>query len=276
MLIEENRGFALITVLVLLSLLTVLSIGLYIVTLSTQQDSVVTVKEEQARYYAETGMLYVKWALANDADLDAIDVPTRTPAATPAMSTAYSGNDPTIGDREEWVALQSNPGPTSIGGTDGAIMYFDNSPLASRAIKSPIVGGVTMRNISASLPRYIRVDIGADGAITTAISPMPHNAVPVKGTDIPLKNGSVVWLTAGNATSDFALDPTLGACAALVPPVNWKACRPAYTTPADTTVTPNIPAVTYPAAYIASYSVVIYSVGYVDGKPLALIRSIVM
>lgn len=271
MLIEENRGFALITVLVLLSLLTVLSIGLYIVTLSTQQDSVVTVKEEQARYYAETGMLYVKWALANDADLDAIDVPTRTPAATPAMSTAYSGNDPTIGDREEWAAVQSNPGPTSIGGTDGAIMYFDNSPLASRAIKSPIVGGVTMRNISASLPRYIRVDIGADGAITTAISPMPHNAVPVKGTDIPLKNGSVVWLTAGNATSDFALDPTLGACAALVPPVNWKACRPAYTT-----VTPNIPAVTYPAAYIASYSVVIYSVGYVDGKPLALIRSIVM
>ena len=265
MLIKESRGFVLITVLVLLSLLTILSIGLYFVTLSTQQDSTVAVKEEQARYYAETGMSYVKWALANDADLDAVDVTTRAPAATPAFFVADSTNDPTIGDREELAAIQSNPGPTSIGtggtnGTDGAIMYFDNSPLAARAIKFPIpVAGVTMYQISASLPRYIRMDIGADGIITSAISPMPHNAIPVKGTDIPLNNGAVVWLTAGNAASDFVLDPTLGACGGGGLPVGMVACR-----------------ATAPIGYIASYNIVVYSIGYVGGNPLSLIRSIAM
>lgn len=272
MLIKESQGFVLITVLVLLSLLTVLSIGLYFVTLSTQQDSAVAVKEEQARYYAETGMSYVKWALANDADLDARDVTTRAQAATPALFVADSVNDPTIGDREEWLAIQSNPGPTSIGGTDGAIMYFDNSPLDPyaatpivRAIQFPTpAAGVTLHQISARLPRYIRIDIGAAGTITSAISPMPHNAVPVAGTDIPLQNGAVVWLTAGDAMRDFALDPTLAACGGLPLPVGMVACR--------TGMGPG-PAVAQP---IASYSIVVYSIGYVDGKPLALIRSIAM
>jgi len=266
MLIKESQGFVLITVLVLLSLLTVLSIGLYFVTLSTQQDSAVVVKEEQARYYAETGMSYVKWALANDADLDAADVTTRVPAASSAVTTANSTNDPTIGDREEWAAIQSNPGPTSIGGTDGAIMYFDNSPLDPyaappivRAIQFPIpAAGVTMYQISANLPRYIRIDIGANGAITSAISPMPHNANPVAGTDIPLNNGVVVWLTAGDATSDFALDPTLVACGGALP-IGMVACR-----------------ATAPVGYVASYSIVVYSLGYAGGEPLSLIRSILM
>lgn len=265
MLVKENQGFVLITVLALLSLLTVLSIGLYFVTLSTQQDSAIAVKEEQARYYAETGMSYVKWAFANDADLDVTDVVARAPAAASALFVADPTNDPTIGDREEWAAIQSNPGPTSIGGTDGAIMYFDNSPLDPnavppllRAIQFPIpAAGVTMRHISAKLPRYIRIDIGAAGTITSAIPPMPHNATPVAGIDIPLENGAVVWFTAGNAASDFALDPTLVACGGALP-VGMIACR------------------TAPAAYIASYSIVVYSLGYVGGEPLSLIRSILM
>ncbi len=261
---KESRGFVLITVLVLLSLLTILSIGLYFVTLSTEQDSAVAVKEEQSRYYAETGLSYVRWALANDADLDAVDVTVRAPAATPALFPATAADDPTVGDKEELGNLKSNPGPTTLGGTDGALMYFDNSPLgAGRAVQAPIpAGGVAIYRISSNLPRYIVINIGAAGQITTSISPMPHSANPVPGRDIPLRNGAVVWLTAGDAVADYAIDPTGGACGAGVI-TSQTACHFPYT----------LAGVVQPAV-ITPYSIVIYSVGYVDGRALALIRSV--
>jgi len=245
--VNHGQGFVLITVLVLLSLLTILSIGLYLMSMSTQQDSAVSVKSTQAGYYAETALSYMQWAWANDADFDA--------------NVAPPPDDKTIGDREEWLARTFDPGPTTIGGPNGAIMYFDNSPLSSRFVQltSPPGVGPVMRNISVSLPRYVRVDIAANGAITTAIPAMPHanppsHDPPVK--DIPV-NGAIVWFTAGSTTTpdvDYELDSTLVTCGGGPVPVGMNGCDNS-------------------AGAFVLYQVVGYAIGYVNSRPMVMIRS---
>jgi len=236
---KQQRGFVLVTVLVLLSLLTILSVSLYLISMSTQQDSAVAVKSARGAYYAETAISYMQWSWANDADFD----------------SAIAPNDQLrLGDREEWLAASINPGSTTKTGTNGAVMYFDNTLLASRAIQGPTANPL-MFHISAKLPRYIRIDIDPNGNIAWAIPPMPHPAVPVPGVDIP-KNGAIVWLTAGSFPSAVVLDQdyalTTSCAAPIVPPNNG--CVASTGLPVQ-------------------YRIIGYAIGYVDGAPKTLIRS---
>ncbi len=241
----QQRGFVLITVLALLSLLTILSVSLYFISQSTQQDSAVARKSTQGAYYAETALSYMQWSWANDADFDS--------AIAPGDQVALGK---TTGDREEWLASSINPGPTTKTGTNGAVMYFDNTPLATRTIAGPAANPV-MYHISASLPRYVRIDIASNGNIAWAVPSMPHPAVPVPGVDVPV-NGAVVWLTAGSlanvsagvADKDYALTTP---------------CAP--TSPANgCDASTGLP---------VQYRVIGYAIGYVDGLPTTLIRSVI-
>ena len=243
---KRSEGFVLVTVLVLLALLTVLGVGMFMSSIATQQDSAAASRAAQARYYAETAIEYMRWAWANDADFDS--------------AITHVGDLPWLGDREEWARNTKNPGPTTIGGTGGQVMYFDNSPLAGRAIKwpLPVVGGVTqypvLHHISVNLPRYVKLDIASDGGVSTSMPGMPHQNPPVAGTDIP-RNGAVLWLTAGDEKNDFELDPTSTACGGA-----WigagKGCIVA-------------------TGAVATYHVIVYALGYVDGRPLSLVRALI-
>jgi len=239
---KQQRGFVLVTVLVLLSLLTILSVSLYLISMSTQQDSAVAVKSTQGAYYAETAISYMQWSWANDADFDS--------------AIAHVGEKPRLGDREEWLAASINPGPTTKTGTNGAVMYFDNTSLASRAIKGPTANPL-MFHISAKLPRYVRIDIDPNGNITWAIPPMPHPAVPVPGVDIP-KNGAIVWQTAGSLPNVITgvLDQDYALTMACTPVTPNNGCDASTGSPVQ-------------------YRIIGYAIGYVDGAPKTLIRSVI-
>jgi len=242
---QEQKGFVLITIIMLLALLTMLSVGQVYRAITNQQESGTSVMNIQATYNAETALSYIQWTWASDADFDAY-----------ANVTSMPSDDQSIGDREEWLAATTTPGPTTIGGVDGKVMYWDNSPMADRTVCWPTSqcnGGnkPTMYHISASLPRYIKLNINqTTGAIAPSIPAMGHPNPPVVGTDVP-SNGAIVWLTAGNETIDYKVANT--ACANSTPN---QGCY--------NNGTKDVP-----------YHVVAYAIGYVNGRPLHLLRAVI-
>ena len=254
-LVKRNEGFVLVTVLVMLALLTMLGVGMFMASLATQQDSAVAARAAQAGYYAETAIEYMRWAWANDAELDFPVIP-------------HASEDSKLGDRAEWQLAPTNPGPTTIGGTGGQVMYFDNTPLANRAVRwpLPVVGGVTqypvLRGINARLSTYLRVDIDAKGNITVtprkAANAFPHHGAAPK-VDVP-KTGAIVWLTAGDANQDLHLDPTAAACGGVSMLKRGQGCVDG---PPGILIMPRY------------YHVIAYAVGYVNGKPMRLVRAVI-
>ena len=237
--IERERGFVLVTSLVLLSLLTLMSLGMFYSSRSAIQVSSGAQRSTEAYYYSETAINYISWALAYDADFDSFDYSANV-YQHGAFAEPPTSNASINGDYREWGAFMWNPGATvknsdSGGGIAGQVKYFDNSPMKDRAIcfedvnvfsncidtRLPVADRVpiVMFQISVKLPRYIKLEIASDGSITPSIPKLPHRSPssstpgPIVGEDIP-NNGAVVWLTAvdpNNPNRDieiFPLDPT--------------------------------------------------------------------
>jgi hypothetical protein len=270
-----ERGFVLATALVMLSLLSLMAIAMYFTGRSSVHVSSGAQHSTEGHYFAETAVNYMIWAMRNDAEFDSFDYGGGAPFTEPASPT----NAATVGDWAELMDNLSDPGPTAISdssaaGTSGQVMYYDNSPLyvsgtANRAIIWPLPtsGGnpvyPTMYNISASLPRYIRLDIDSAGNVTPAIPALPHAATPVIGTDIP-ENGAIAWLTTGNSATDFELDPSLAACAGSTAPLGAVACD-------KDTGNWLLPTGTIAAGTL--HGIVVYAIGYVGGRPSSIIRA---
>jgi hypothetical protein len=297
-----ERGFVLATSLILLTLLTMFSVAMYFVGRSAIQTSTSAQNTTEAYYYAETALHYVAWALYNDAELDSFQYSGGTALFSEPLTPA---NAPTVGDWSELGGYLWDPGPTAISdssaaGTSGQVMYFDNSPMANRFVclqdaatfsnciditlaPSARVEPV-MYHISASLPRYIKLEIASNGSITPSIPPLPHPSTPVIGTDIP-NNGAVVWLTAGDITDAnkdieiFPLDPAdvyggeeIDDCDGdALPDCPCDTDHASYSTAraCDANTDPNI------GAWVSGYSIVAYAIGYADGKPMHMIRSVI-
>ncbi|MDQ6979246.1 MAG: hypothetical protein Q9M09_03595, partial [Mariprofundaceae bacterium] len=264
----------------------------------------------QGYYYAETAANYMQWILKSDAELDSYaSYPGGYLRQRSGLTAPYAPfGEPcdkglttmkNIGDFSELAANLSNPGPITISdtgsGASGAVMYFDNSPLANpppagRAIKWPDAKAhpPSFENISARLPRYIKIDIDAYGNIAPTIPQLPHVNPPVVGEDIP-QIGALAWLTAGVADDYGEFDVEI------VP-------MDAYTYNAGCTAAPNPNPMTTVAGLVcgsapfkatdlacdtytnaagvtalgwvgpARYRFVIYALGYVNGKPVRLVR----
>jgi hypothetical protein len=304
--LRHEKGFILATSLIMLSLLTLFSVAMYFVGRSSIQTSSSAQRSTEAYYYAETAIHYVAWALRNDAEFDSYKYTGSSLFPEPN----YPNPQPTPGwgDYKELASYMWHPGPTGVPGagavdtlgtdyTTGQVLYFDNSPMGSRfvcmqsAAKFPNCIDVTlapsarvepvMYQISTSLPRYVKLEISSTGVITPSIPSLPHQNPPVAGTDIP-NNGAVVWITAGdinNANRDieiFPLDPanvyggtapsacsggTLPNC-----PCNKDAAGYSTAQACDANS----------GAWVSSYSIVAYAIGYVDGKATHLIRAVIM
>ncbi|NWF38152.1 hypothetical protein F3F96_03245 [Mariprofundus sp. NF] len=245
--VNHQKGFVLITSLIMLSLLTLMSLAMFFTGRTATQTSSSAQSSTEAYYYAETAINYINWAFHNDADFDNFPY-----TAGSYRHAAFGDPTPpaadTAGDMSEMNAYLSDPGPTAISdtaaaGLAGQVVYFDNTPLANRAIcfnSEPDPGaGValtypncinvqlaptdnrliaaqpTMFNISTLLPRYIKLEIADNGTITASIPQLPHRSPttttvgPIVGEDIP-NNGAIVWLTAADKTeidSDIEIFP---------------------------------------------------------------------
>jgi len=233
----QQRGFILVTALIMLSLLTLLSLGMYMSSRSATQTSAAAQKTTEAYYYAETAINYISWALANDAELDNFTY-SGTYQAAPFGEPNVPSNAAAVGDFTELKSYLWDPGPTGQAGSiaadtgaayaSGQLMYFDNSPLGQRYVCMQNATAFSncidvtvdpatrvapvMENISTKLPRYIKLEISSTGMVTPSIPSLPHRNPPVAGEDVPV-NGAVVWLTAvdtSNPDKDievFPLDP---------------------------------------------------------------------
>ena len=305
---QREEGFVLATSLVMLMLMTMLITVIYMSIDSSRKSTAAAETSTEAFYYAETAVNYMSWSLYNNVEFDSYIYPNpvRTDLAgiannsfgepaDRATSTFFPKNIPdhtVTGDLAEWLENPGNPsGEQSVVGVPGQLMYYDNSPSANRAL---FLRGSKMyspgKNIAANkdklpdmfeirkrLPRYIMLSIDNNGNITPSMPPyqaaLPHHG-DVMGVDYP-QNGAVVWLTGGNRTDDHVIDPvdhynadifTSGvygglSCAIGIPPVgpptsNDIACN------AETNVWMTG----------TQYGLVIYAIGYVNGRPTKIIR----
>ncbi|MDQ6982497.1 MAG: PilX N-terminal domain-containing pilus assembly protein, partial [Mariprofundus sp.] len=64
----NDRGFVLVTSLILLSLLTLMSVAMFYTNRSATQTSSGAQNSTEAYYYAESAVNYIAWALINDAE----------------------------------------------------------------------------------------------------------------------------------------------------------------------------------------------------------------
>jgi len=240
---EHERGFVLVASMVVMGLLLVLSIGLWYRSAMNQQLSGSGQNATHAYYYAETAINYIALALNNDADLD-----RELPADDP-------GNANLSGD---WTALSQIdtflPGPTTLGGTDGQLAYFDNRPTADRngfvfdgtnpTSLNPVFSNLIT---SSQMPQHLVLNIDSSGNITLP-TPSYTTASPAAGF-----NGALVWLTAvDSSNSDVQLDPDYAAC---------------------TTITNAVACIS--GAQVTTYNVAVYALSYRNGTPLVLLRAVI-
>lgn len=241
---QSERGFVLIASMVIMGLLLVLSIGLWYRSVINQQASASGQSATRAYYYAESAINYLGLAMDDDAELD---------GELPA-------NDP-IGDANlygDWTAVsQLNtflPGPTTLGGTDGQLAYFDNRPIANRngfafvnANPSALNPDFSTLISSGQMPQHLVLNIDTNGNITLA-SPSYTTANPSATF-----NGALLWLTAvDSGNNDVQLDPDPGSCTSIT---NAVAC--------------------INGAQVDTYDVGVYALAFVNGVPMVLLRAAV-
>jgi len=269
---KSEQGFVLPTAIITLSLMALMSVGMYISGRTAIQVGNSAQQSTEGHYFAETAVNYMVWALRNDAEFDSYKYDGTNKLFGEPLSPT---NAASIGDWYELMDNLSNPGPTAAnsdssgGGIVGQLMYFDNRPLADRSLvwPLPVIGGSiqypTLYHISTTLSRYIRLDIDSTGSVTPVIPTLPHPATPVVGTDIP-DNGAVVWMTTGNVAMDFEVDSGLTACSGTSAPAGAVACDADtgnWLTPTGTTAAGDL------------HGVVVYAIGYVGGRPSSIIRA---
>lgn len=161
----RERGFVLITTMVVLLILTIMAVGLYFRSAVNQQTSVSDRDATRAYYLAETALNYIAWAIHSNPDVSGVD-----------NDADLDGSG--TGDRTELVST----GPT-------AVAYFDTSDPATRVgagyvnfngpgYTKPVLASMT-------LPAHVTLDVDASNNITSSCC-----------TGTPAKNGANVWLTA--------------------------------------------------------------------------------
>jgi len=314
----SEAGFVLVTSLIMLSLLTLMSLGMFYASRSGTQTSAAAQHSTEAYYYTESAIHYMSWAIGNDAEFDNYTY-SGAYVAAPFGEPPVPASANTIGDYNELIAYLWDPGPVGVSGgsgvdsngsdyTAGQVMYLDNSPMVNRYLcmeaytnfancldvtLSPGDGNrvePSMYQISAKLPRYIKLDIASSGVVTPSIPPLPHASTPVVGNDIPL-NGAIVWLTAVDATDPkrdieiFPLDPA-GAYGGIAPLAcaggTLPDCPCTAPSPLNDVNDPNYaPFMAAQACdantgtWLTGYGIAAYAIGYVNGRASHLIRAVI-
>jgi hypothetical protein len=304
--LDGERGFVLVTSLIMLSLLTLFSVAMYFAGRSAIQTSGSAQQSTEAYYYAETAIQYVAWALRNDAEFDSYEYTGTSLFPEPNYPVTPNSS---WGDYSELTSYLWNPGPTGVAGasavdtlsttyTTGQVLYFDNSPLGNRYICLQDAATFSncidvtlapsarfepvMYHISTNLPRYIKLEISAAGVVTPSIPALPHANPPVVGVDVP-DNGAVVWITAAsnsNVNHDqeiFPLDPA-SAYSGTAPSACAGGTLPSC--PCDVANTAGYATAqacdTNTGSWLSSFGIAAYAIGYVNGKPTHMVRAVIM
>jgi len=332
---RSESGFVLATTLVMLLLMTMLTAAVYVGVNTSQQSSDAAESSTEAFYYAETAANYMGWAILNDVEFDSYTYPdaVKSTGEFKFSEPDIRGTDPALdplvdpyaylpvplakGDFSEWRANRGNPSGDQWLGIDivnqlnptglirkyfGQVMYYDNAALVDRAIKlqAGSMAEPELFEIHTKLPRYIVLDVDPAGNITPSL-PIYSAAAPphhgnVEGTDYPT-NGALVWVTGGNRTDDFEIDPIddyyeplfnlvtgmfdpYGAYTGTIGGDPYGVPLTCTSIPTSSSIACSKGAAAVPGVTVgggawktdAEYGLVIYAIGYVRGKAQKLVR----
>jgi hypothetical protein len=213
---HDERGFVLVTSLVILMILTIMAVGLYLRGKVNQDTSISERDSTQAFFLAEAGLNYLAWALYTDPD---------NPSADNNMDLDGNG----VADN---VDLETTPDQAYNPPSSNTLGYFDIGNTIGYNPTSPISVNLS----TLAIPHHVALDITVTNpANTVSVSPETFGT----GTALPNGNGAVVWVvpamldtTGTNPLSEY-----------------------------DISTTSN------------DYALYAYSIGYVNGKPLRMLRA---
>ena len=204
---RDERGFVLVTSLVILMILTVMLIGLYYRGKVNQDTGLAEQDSTQAFYLAEAGLNYVTWALYMDPD-------------TGSNNSVSLDGDATADNLElETVPDQVNNHTLGYFDTHNTINYNPASPPA-------------LSLSSLSLPPHVALDIKLVNHV-----PSVSQVAWVNGSELPSGDGAVVWVVPAKLDETNAMNEVDSA---------------------DTS---------------GNYAIYAYAIGYVNGKPLRMLRA---
>lgn len=205
---RDERGFVLVTSLVVLMILTVMLIGLYYRGKVNQDTGQAEGHATQAFYLAEAGLNYMTWALYMD------------------PNNAGSDNSKSLDGDAVADNLEIETVPNQV--INHTLGYFDIHNTIGYNPASP--PALTLSSLA--LPPHVALNITVTNHVPS-VSQVPW----VNGTELPAGDGAVVWLVPAK------LDETNPANEADI---------------ADTS---------------GNYAIYAYAIGYVNGKPLRLLRA---
>jgi type II secretory pathway pseudopilin PulG len=215
---HEERGFVLVTTLVILMILTIMLVGLYLRGKVNQDTSVSERDSTQAFYLAEAGLNYLTWALYTDPD---------NPAADNSVDLDGDGT-------ADNVELLTTPNQAGNPPSSNTLGYFDINDTIGFNPASPS----TVNLSTLAIPKHVALNITVTNpSNNVSVSPVAFGS----GTALPSGNGAVVWVT--SATLDTSASGTN--------PLSEQ----------DTSNTG------------VDYALYAYSIGYVNGKPLRMLRA---
>jgi len=163
---SNERGFILITSMVVLLILTVMAVGLYFRSVVNQKTSISDRDATKAYYLAEAGLNYITWALYAD------------PSNAAANNSSSLDGDGAADNAE----IQTNPDQV----TNHTLGYFDVGNTIGFNPASPLTPVLA----SLALPAHVALDITSNGSAVSA-SPIAWGT----GTAEPAGDGAVVWVT---------------------------------------------------------------------------------
>jgi len=221
---RTERGFVLVTALIMLSLLTLMSLAMFYANRSATQTSATGQSTTEAYYYAETAVHYIAWALANDAELDNFTY-SGTYQAAPFGEPNVPTTAPAVGDFTELRTYLWDPGPIGQAGssavdtnpsdwTSGQLMYFDNSPLRTDASNYRPICFYAQPDpgtgVALTYPNCIDVLLDADDSRRIAAQPSMGNISTTLPRYIKLKIASTGVVTPSIPSLPHQNPPVVG------------------------------------------------------------------
>lgn len=163
---RDERGFVLVTSLVLLMILSVMLIGLFYRGKVNQDTSVSSAKATKAYYLAEAGLNYIAWALHADPSDQTLD------------NTVDLDGDGVA----DTLELLNEPDQAM----DHTLGYFDISNTIDYDPSSPT--GVDVSTLTA--PPHVALDITTNAQNVPSVVPKAWN----NGKSFPSGDGAIVWV----------------------------------------------------------------------------------
>lgn len=183
---QDERGFVLVTTLVLLMIMTIMGIALFYKNQVNQDSSLTSAQSTQGYYLAEAGINYIAWVLYDN-------------PSNPSIVNQISlvGNNPSTDP--DATNLLNHPDQVA----NNTLGYFDiNNTIGYNPQTQATNFPINMATVTTWAPPHVALDI------TTNVQNVPDISYEAwnNGNSFPPGNGAIVWIAPAAVSSDPLLE----------------------------------------------------------------------